>query len=54
MYSAADLDESMHKVGAAAFVSKAAVLAELLPAVHIAAGDEQPGTLSSFIHAGMN
>jgi DNA-binding NarL/FixJ family response regulator len=54
MYSAADLDESIHKVGAAAFVSKAAVLAELLPAVRMAAGDDQPGTLSSFIHAGMN
>lgn len=52
MYSAADLDESIHKAGAAAFVAKAAVLAELLPAVHLAAGDERPGPFSSFIHAG--
>lgn len=54
MYSATDLNESIHKAGAAVFVPKAAILAELLPAVHLAAGDEPSGTFSPFIHAGVS
>jgi len=42
MYSAADLDESIHRAGGAAFVPKEALLAELVPAVRLAVAAEQP------------